>query len=267
MNHEAKDNAYGSIEVGEEQPLNPTFVSESTHRSILELEQKNSSRKIVAIAATLLGLSVVYHVSTTRSSSSMAANANMLLGKTKSVDLPSYLVALDETDPEWDENSWMLTSRYVIGDPGKGNMIPDQVALVKFVEPHFVFRTYGGENKARQCGYWWVMNPPAGDKDVYFDHFAICPEWNDASYIIRCRVPVGYIAAVGAGQSVDCPESGGHLSPDPANLQLNGNICSASVQIEKHLSCTYCSSNDFDLAKSACSNNGPSYIDGFEFSN
>jgi len=139
------------------------------------------------------------------------------------------------------------------------------VELVRFVEPHFVFRTYGGFHKASQCGYWWTMAPPAGAKDTYFDHFAICPEWNDASDIIRCRVPVGYVAAVGVGQTVDCPESGGHLSPDPWNLQLNGDICTASVKMEKHLSCEYCSSNVFDLEQSACSNKGSDPVDGFTF--
>jgi len=109
------------------------------------------------------------------------------------------------------------------------------------------------------------MAPPAGAKDTYFDHFAICPEWNDASDIIRCRVPVGYVAAVGVGQTVDCPESGGHLSPDPWNLQLNGDICTASVKMEKHLSCEYCSSNVFDLEQSACSNKGSDPVDGFTF--
>ena len=66
---------------------------------------------------------------------------------------------------------------------------------------------------------------------------------------------------------MDCPKSGSHLSPDASNLQLNGDICTASVKMEKHLSCEYCVSNTFDLAKSACSNKEPSYIDGFEFSN
>jgi hypothetical protein len=119
-----------------------------------------------------------------------------------SLELPSYLAALDETDPEWDDYSSQLTSPWVVGAPGKGNLVPGEVALVRFVEPHFVFRTYGGYHKASQCGYWWVMDPPKGAKNTYFDHFAICPEWNDATDIIRCRIPVGYVAAVGVGQSV-----------------------------------------------------------------
>jgi len=182
-----------------------------------------------------------------------------------SLDLPSYLAALDETDPEWDDHSSQLTSRWVVGGPGKGNLVPGQVELVRFIEPHFVFRTYGGYHKASQCGYWWVMDPPKGAKDTYFDHFAICPEWNDATDIIRCRIPVGYVAAVGVGQSVDCPESGQNLSPDPWNLQLNGDICTAAIKMEKHLSCEYCSSNAFDMELSACSNKGPNYVDGFSF--
>lgn len=194
------------------------------------------------------------------------ANADLRLSNTgANLELPSYLSALDESHPEWDKYSSQLTSRWVIGNPGGGNLVPGQVEIVEFVEPHFVFRTYGGDHKASQCGYWWTMTPPSGAKDTYFDHFAICPEWNDASDIIRCRVPVGYIAAVGVGQTVDCPESGGHLAPDPWNLQLNGDICSASIKMEKHLSCEYCSSNVFDLEKSACSNEGPNYLDGFTF--
>ena len=94
----------------------------------------------------------------------------------------------------------MLTSKYVIGEPGQGNMVPGKVELVRFVEEHFVFRTYGGG--AKQCGWWWVLNPPRGKKETYFDHFAICPEWNDADNIVRCRVPENYVAVVGIGQTV-----------------------------------------------------------------
>ena len=140
--------------------------------------------------------------------------------------------ALDETDPEWAEHSWRVTNSRVIGEPGGGNIIPDMIDI--FNEPH---RTYGG--KANQCGRWWVLDPPSGPKDSYFHHFAICKEWNDATDIIRCRVPKGYIAVVGEGQSVDCPVTKEQLSPDSENLQLSGDICTASVKMERHLSCEY----------------------------
>ena len=193
-----KNNHYDSIE---EQSL--SFDGESSP----PVEDTSRSVKTIATAVTLFGMFVVFGLSSS-SRANFAANGNVLpvlgnaRGPTSNLDLPSYMTALDETDPEWDAYANQLTSKYVIGDPGKGNLIPDKVALVKFVEPHFVYRTYGGDHKASQCGYWWVMDPPTEDKDSYFDHFAICPEWNDASDIIRCRVPVGYIAAVGEGQTV-----------------------------------------------------------------
>lgn len=225
--------------------------------------------KYAFAAIALFGCFLVLARAASAPSVLAGANADLRLEQRQSyatgadLELPSYLSALDESDPEWDAYSSQLTSPWVIGDPGKGNLVPGQVELVRFVEPHSVFRTYGGVHKASQCGYWWTMDPPTGSRETYFDHFAICPEWNDASDIIRCRVPVGYVAAVGVGQTVDCPKSGGHLSPDPSNLQLSGDICTASVKMENHLSCEYCSSNVFDLGQSACSNQGPSYIDGF----
>jgi hypothetical protein len=194
------------------------------------------------------------------------SNAVPMLGMRKeaSLDLPDYLVALDESDEDWDDLKGQLTSSWVIGTEGKGNLIPDKVEIVEFVKDHYVFRAYGGEGKAKQCGYWWVLNSPTGDTEKYFDHFAICDAWNDATSIIRCRVPQGYKTAVGIGQSVDCP-SGEHLAPLDTILQLNGQICNAAVPIEGHLSCEYCSSDYFNLEESTCSNNGANYIDGFDF--
>jgi hypothetical protein len=186
------------------------------------------------------------------------------ISKESSLDLPDYLVSLDESDEDWDNLKGQLTSSWVIGEEGKGNLIPDKVEIVEFVKDHYVFRAYGGEGKANQCGYWWVLNPPTGDTVTYFDHFAICNAWNDATDIIRCRVPQGYKSAVGIGQSVDCP-SGNHLAPLDTILQLNGNICQAAVPVESHLSCEYCSSEYYNLENSECSNKGASYIDGFDF--
>lgn len=254
-----KDSRYESIE---EQPL-VAPAPEQPDPQEGEVKPQLSKNFAIAAAAILGSCAVI----ASRKSASTDVPLYRAALSSSNVALPSYLTALDETDPEWAEHSWRVTSSWVIGEPGRGNLIPDKVDLVRFNEPHFVFRTYGGENKAKQCGYWWVMDPPSGPKDSYFDHFAICKEWNDATDIIRCRVPEGYIAVVGEGQSVDCPETKEHLKPDSANLQLNGDICTASIMMEKHLSCEYCAADAFDLEKSACSNRGPNYIDGFEFSN
>ena len=185
------DHAYGSIE---EQKL--TFDGESSP----PVQQHNATPKEYSLktAAAIFVLFAGFSLSISRTN--VASNVSLLSSTAQGSDvaLPDYVTALDETDPEWDASRL----KRVIGDPGKGKLIPDEVALVRFTKPHFVFRTYGGEGKANQCGYWWTLNPPQDDKDTYFDHFAICPEWNDASDIIRCRVPVGYVAVVGVGQTV-----------------------------------------------------------------
>jgi len=254
MNNYFKDTGYDSIE----EP--PETVENATPEVVPSLKETASAvphlLKCALAATALCGCFLALSGSSNSTPSAAAgAKADLRLSSGANLELPSYLSALDESHPEWDLYSSQLTSSWVVGDPGNGNIVPGKVEIVEFVEPHFVFRTYGGDHKASQCGYWWTMDPPAGARDTYLEHFAICPEWNDASQIIRCRVPVGYVAAVGVGQTVDCPISGGHLAPDPWNLQLNGDICTASVQMEQHLSCEYCSSNVFDLEKSSCSNN------------
>lgn len=114
--------------------------------------------------------------------------------------LPSYLEALGPGDPEYESNASKLTSKYTIAEPTKGNMIPGRVEIVRFTEPHFVFRYYGGSSS--QCGYWWVLDPPTGTEASYSEHFAICPEYGPKSDIVRCRIPAGYVTVVGEGQSV-----------------------------------------------------------------
>jgi hypothetical protein len=228
------------------------------------MEQKNGTSfgikryGVVATAVLVCGFLLLPKNSGTRLTL-VDSNANL--------KLPDYLVRVETTDPEYNEHSYLLTSKLVIGDPGKGNMIKEKVELVRFDKPHFVFRTYGGEGKSSQCGYWWTLNPPKGNRSTFFDHFAICPEWNDATYIVRCRVPEGYISVVGIGQDVECPESHGHLFPDPDILQLNGDICTAATEKQDHLACEYCKSDQFDFELSSCSNNDLDYIDGFRFNN
>lgn len=180
-------------------------------------------------------------------------------------EVPSYLTVL--APDEYDHNEFDVNSSYIIGEPGEGNIVKGEAKVVRFNEPTFVFRTYGGEGKAQQCGYWWVLNPPSGSKDTYFEHFAICPEFNDATYIVRCLVPTNFTAIVGEGQSIDCVEGDPttRLTPDSWNLQMNADVCSGVTKMEKHLACSYCSTDQFALEDSACSNEGSNYIDGFVY--
>lgn len=60
--------------------------------------------------------------------------------------------------------------------------------------------------------------------------------------------------------------AGNVLMPDASNLQMNGDVCTDVIKMERHLACEYCDAHNFDLESSACSNKGPDYIDGFEFS-
>lgn len=194
-----KEDYYGSIE-GQTLPGNNDVpVDDVTSTTDTASKMKKFAKYALIVA---IGSSAMYALSFSRPRSSTEvptlATTNDVTNSADHLALPDYLVALDSTDPEYDES--MLTSKYVIGEPGQGNMIPGEVELVRFVKEHFVFRTYGGG--AKQCGYWWVLNPPKGSKETYFDHFAICPEWNDADNIVRCRVPVNYTAVVGIGQTV-----------------------------------------------------------------
>lgn len=265
MENNKNNNNYGSVE-------NQSMAADVHDVAMVTAKPRSLVLKCVLAAVGFYGCYMALSGFSTMDSgvslletSTGMATATAAETSASTLNLPSYLFAVDKNDEEYDKYADQLTSSYVIGGKGEGNLIPGEVEIVRFVEPHFVFRTYGGENKANQCGYWWVLDPPTGNKISYFDHFAICPEFNDATDIVRCRVPEGYIAVVGVGQSIKC-ESGVTMMPDPMELQLNGDICTQATKQDSHLACEYCSSNLFNLEYSSCSNEGRDYIDGFKFS-
>jgi hypothetical protein len=159
--------------------------------------------------------------------------------------LPKYLMPLPEDDPDFD----YLTSsmyKYVLKEENLGGL--KEAAVVTFTREHEVFRLYGGgDGKAGQCGRYWTLEAPKDDVPTYYEHFAVCPEWNDATFLIRCTVPVGFHAIVGPGQTAECKD--GEILGSDGIMQLNGNVCDA---IKGNLTCEWCGSDQFDLEKSAC---------------
>lgn len=170
--------------------------------------------------------------------------------------LPPYLALLPETDPTF-EGFNSTANRFVLGDPGNGGLV--NFDIVTFQEEHDVYRVYGGEGKASMCGFWWTLSPPGNiypanplltADDYLSELFAVCPEWNDATEIIRCNIPVGYTAIVGIGQTADCAD-GSTLIPSEVDLQLNGPICNL-IQEDPTISCTFCKTNQDGLQLSTC---------------
>mmetsp|Transcript_53854 Transcript_53854/g.62186 ORF Transcript_53854/g.62186 Transcript_53854/m.62186 type:complete len:294 (+) Transcript_53854:118-999(+) len=152
------------------------------------------------------------------------------------LDLPPYLLPLPESDPAYpglNESAY----NYAYG-PNPGDGMLKEFEVVTFVTTHNAYRVYGGN--ATACGYWWILAPDHNDcfrpilDDVNYtifanDYVAVCPEWNTGMYLHRCKIPAGYNAVIGIGQSANCTSNGQLLTPDPTILQLNGDVCSASV--------------------------------------
>lgn len=114
-----------------------------------------------------------------------------------------------------------------------------------------MYRVYGGEGKASQCGFWWNLDAPQDTTKSYFEEFAVCEEWNDATHMVRCNVPEGYNAVVGIGQSATCANNE-TIVPDDGVLQLNGAICDIANQEGPGLICEWCAADGEALHDSAC---------------
>jgi len=164
------------------------------------------------------------------------------------VTLPDYVVALSTSDPNYAALN-NTVHEYLLKPPGLGGFVEAQI--VTFTEPHFVYRIYGGEGKASQCGYWWNIDPPMNSTASYFEQFAVCDEWNDATNMVRCNVPSGFHAVVGTGQSADCANNA-TIVPDDSVLQLNGNICEIANMDGPGLTCEWCSATTESLQDSVC---------------
>jgi hypothetical protein len=183
----------------------------------------------------------------------LAAAQGMLMDQSL---LPSYLEPLAETHPAFANLNQTGFGGYILGQPGGGNL--REYEIITFKEEHDVYRVYGGEDKAKMCGRWWTLSPPGNiyptfpllTADEYLnDIFGVCPEWNDATQIIRCNVPAGYNAIVGLGQTAICNDTS-ILTPSERELQLNGQIC--DLTSDPNVSCTFCATDKDGLQLSTC---------------
>jgi hypothetical protein len=163
--------------------------------------------------------------------------------------LPDFIVPLPSTDPGFAVLNNSIAANNLLQPPGGGNFLEAQP--VKFNTERAVYRVYGGDNKARQCGFWWNLDRPKNDASTYLLDFAVCPEWNDASSLVRCNVPIGYTAIVGIGQSATCA-SNETIVPDDTTLQLVGDICSIAEMEGEGMTCEWCAAEQFSLETSAC---------------
>ena len=158
--------------------------------------------------------------------------------------LPPYLALLPTADEDYAALNTSLHD-FVLRAPGEGNL--KAAEIVSFTAEHHVYRVYGGS--ARQCGRWWILDPPSNDTASHFEEFAVCPEWNDASNIVRCTVPVGFNAIVGIGQTVDCANNE-TLVPEDTALQFNGDVCVVANILNS--TCEFCAADSSMLEDSAC---------------
>lgn len=164
------------------------------------------------------------------------------------VSLPDYLTALSTSDPAYAALNETV-NRFLLKGPGEGAF--KEAEIITFTKSHHVYRVYGGEGKAGQCGFWWNLDAPQDTTKSYFEEFAVCEEWNDATHMVRCNVPEGYNAVVGIGQSAACANNE-TIVPDDSVLQLNGAICDIADQEGPGLTCEWCAADDEALQDSAC---------------
>jgi len=162
------------------------------------------------------------------------------------------LEILPETDPTFASLNSSLIDFGLLAGPFQCNFL--ETNLVRFTQQHFVYRICGGKDKASQCGFWWNLDPPQGNLETHFEHFAVCPEWNDSDNLVRCTAPKDFTALVGSGQSATGADTS-TLAPDPTILQLNsGGICGTVGQggADDNLTCEWCGAEDFSLEECAC---------------
>uniref|UniRef100_A0A7S1D8F3 Uncharacterized protein n=1 Tax=Cyclophora tenuis TaxID=216820 RepID=A0A7S1D8F3_CYCTE len=158
--------------------------------------------------------------------------------------IPSYLEFLPEADPSFPA----LNATLRLKRPGEGGF--REGAPVRFLEQRSVYRIYDAI-VARQCGRWWNLDAPQNTTMSYYQEFAVCPEWNKATWMVKCNVPVDFIALVGTGQSADCSDNS-TIVPPLTTLQLNANVCSITDEVGRGLTCEWCAADQFSLQTSAC---------------
>uniref|UniRef100_A0A7S1BA02 Uncharacterized protein n=1 Tax=Corethron hystrix TaxID=216773 RepID=A0A7S1BA02_9STRA len=173
---------------------------------------------------------------------SFSSLSNSLPGGSGEVpDLPPFLTTLSKDDDDYDD-LYNIMTKYALKSEGVGGF--KEAEIVAFTREHVSYRLYGG--KAELCGHWWTMDSPSGTSEDFDEHFAVCPEWNDATTIGHCTVPPGYKAIVGIGQTATCAD-GEVLDPPASVLQLYGDVCAITDIV-----CTFCSAHQFSLETSAC---------------
>lgn len=161
---------------------------------------------------------------------------------------PSYLEALDPSDPEF-SSLQESAQKFAVNKTFGGGGIFDYL-IVRTKVPVPMNRVYGGQ--ATECGYWWMLPYNTGNVPVSFDQYrnitGVCPGWNAGTNVVSCMVPKGWAFVMGQGQSVFCP-NGQTIYPPGSVFQVNGDVCSAAN--DAGLTCETCIAKN-DLVDSEC---------------
>lgn len=121
------------------------------------------------------------------------------------------------------ENCESEILKQAIKEPGQGGIssgvllrVTEDVAVYRLWNgPHAKLNDYGGTNR---IGAWWSADKPSGKGGDYRRNNAICKEWNDLTWEVKCTLKKGTTIAVGPTQSANCKD--GDSFPANPTLQI-----------------------------------------------
>lgn len=154
-----------------------------------------------------------------------------------SAALMGKVEVLDSCNSSCDEGCESEILKQAIKEPGQGGIasgvllrLTDDVPVYRLWNgPDAKLNAYGGTNR---IGSWWSADKPAGNVTQYQRANAICQEWNDLAWEVKCTLKKGTVIAVGPTQSANC-KIGDSFQANPTQQIYVDNVASRFVSCPK----------------------------------
>lgn len=155
--------------------------------------------------------------------------------------LPAALLGkvelVDSCESSCDEGCESEVLKQAIKEPGLGGI--SSGVLVRLTEDVPVYRLWNGPKAklndygaTNRIGSWWSVDKPAGNVNDYQRANAICREWNDLAWEVKCTLKKGTVVAVGPTQSANC-KTGDSFQANSTQQIYVDNVASRFVSCPK----------------------------------
>lgn len=156
--------------------------------------------------------------------------------------LPASMLGKVDVVASCNQNCTQEILENAIASEGKGGI--SSGILVRLTDDMDIYRMWNGPRineygTSNRIGAWWTAERPSGKAKDYRIKNAVCEDWNDLTWVAKCKLKKGSLVAVGPTQSANCGKSGENYSANNTQQLYVDNYSPQHIQCEKYKATDY----------------------------